>query len=477
MSQNRKNQKWHIFHTRHRPPFYVALYTGAMAFGPRRVLDFNYHGHLFHINGQVAMPKNEMSSCRRRTISRFDKDNSFLLKMMAVSYRDYKNFLPLWKKISKLQFKKLSNKELSVWLKKYIKSINDFWSIGLVPLYVEDVFVDELKRFVGQRLSPKDAATALQVLLLPLKESVIGIEYRKILKIAVLPERLRAPAIHKHWQEFAWLANQLYTHTFYPRDYFFNRLRKFVKQNPSKLLESYLSERIQHRREYNYWLNRLKPNKRMRLLIDSLNEAIYYRSWRGERPYQSEWIVAPMMEEISRRLKIRMNDLLFCLPKEVVAWLESGTTVLFSKIHSRQSGFVYLPYKPEKFLTGLAVKKWERELSVDSNVGQTKISGQTAFAGHAVGRVCVVLRNSEFGKVKRGDILVTGSTTPAYVPILNKVKAIVTDEGGVLSHASVISRELKIPCIIGTKNATKVLKDGDSVQVDAEKGIVKIVSK
>ena len=60
---------------------------------------------------------------------------------------------------------------------------------------------------------------------------------------------------------------------------------------------------------------------------------------------------------------------------------------------------------------------------------------------------------------------------------IKKAKAIVTDEGGVTSHAAVVSRELGIPCVIGTKLATKVFKDGDFVEVDAEKGIVKIVGK
>ena len=79
----------------------------------------------------------------------------------------------------------------------------------------------------------------------------------------------------------------------------------------------------------------------------------------------------------------------------------------------------------------------------------------------------------EIKKIKKGDIIVSPMTTPEYTPILNKVAAIVTDEGGITSHAAVISREMKIPCIIGTKIATKVFKDGYLVEVDANKGIIK----
>jgi phosphohistidine swiveling domain-containing protein len=74
-----------------------------------------------------------------------------------------------------------------------------------------------------------------------------------------------------------------------------------------------------------------------------------------------------------------------------------------------------------------------------------------------------------------GDILVTPSTTPDYVPVLKKVSAIITNEGGVLCHAAIISRELRIPCIIGTNNATKILQSGQMVQVDAEQGIVRVI--
>jgi len=68
-------------------------------------------------------------------------------------------------------------------------------------------------------------------------------------------------------------------------------------------------------------------------------------------------------------------------------------------------------------------------------------------------------------------------TRPEFVPLMKKAAAIITDEGGITSHAAIISREMNIPCIIGTKIATKIFKDGDLVEVDADKGIVKILKK
>ena len=78
-------------------------------------------------------------------------------------------------------------------------------------------------------------------------------------------------------------------------------------------------------------------------------------------------------------------------------------------------------------------------------------------------------------RVKQGDILAASMTTPDYVSAMKKAKAIITDEGGITCHAAIVSRELGIPCVIGTKIATKALKDGDVVEVDADKGVVKIL--
>ena len=77
--------------------------------------------------------------------------------------------------------------------------------------------------------------------------------------------------------------------------------------------------------------------------------------------------------------------------------------------------------------------------------------------------------------LRQGDIIVSINTNPTLMPALVKCKAIITDEGGLSCHASIISRELKKPCIVGTKIATKVLKDGDFVEVNADSGIVKII--
>ncbi len=106
------------------------------------------------------------------------------------------------------------------------------------------------------------------------------------------------------------------------------------------------------------------------------------------------------------------------------------------------------------------------------------IRGQVAFPGKVRGKVKVVVSYDkiDFSDVS-GCVFVTINSNPSLLPFIKKSVALITDEGGVTCHAAIISRELKLPCVMGTKIATQVLKDGDLVEVDAEKGIVTIIKQ
>ncbi len=104
--------------------------------------------------------------------------------------------------------------------------------------------------------------------------------------------------------------------------------------------------------------------------------------------------------------------------------------------------------------------------------GEVLVQGLGVSPGIGVGRVKVITDEKEVSKIEEGDVLVTVMTTPDMVPAMKKSAAIVTDEGGLTCHAAIVSRELGVPAVVGTKNATKVLKDGMLVTVDGERGIV-----
>jgi len=100
------------------------------------------------------------------------------------------------------------------------------------------------------------------------------------------------------------------------------------------------------------------------------------------------------------------------------------------------------------------------------------VKGASASPGVASGRVVIVHSARENDLVKEGDILVTEMTTPDFVPAMKRAAAIVTDKGGRTCHAAIVSRELGVPCIVGSMNATSVLKPGQQVTVDATNGKV-----
>ena len=106
-----------------------------------------------------------------------------------------------------------------------------------------------------------------------------------------------------------------------------------------------------------------------------------------------------------------------------------------------------------------------------------ELHGQSASPGKTEGTVKLVNGPQDVGKVLKGDVLVATSTNISYVPAMQRACAIVTNDGGLLCHAAIVSRELRIPCGVGTKVATRVFKDGDRVSVDAVNGIVKRMAR
>ncbi len=107
-----------------------------------------------------------------------------------------------------------------------------------------------------------------------------------------------------------------------------------------------------------------------------------------------------------------------------------------------------------------------------SDLGDVLVRGLGASPGMASGKVKIVFDIDELDKIKDGDIMVTTMTTPDMVPAMRRASGIVTDEGGVTCHASIISRELGIPCVVGTGSATSTLEENSGVTLDGKKGLV-----
>jgi len=113
----------------------------------------------------------------------------------------------------------------------------------------------------------------------------------------------------------------------------------------------------------------------------------------------------------------------------------------------------------------------KEKLAIQGQVDELK--GTCASPGKARGQIKIIEYPKDIAKMKKGDILISETTYPSLVPAMKNAAAIVTNAGGLSCHAAIVSRELGIPCVVGTKIVTKVFKDGDRVEVDATKGIIK----
>lgn len=162
---------------------------------------------------------------------------------------------------------------------------------------------------------------------------------------------------------------------------------------------------------------------------------------------------------------------------EIIAAIEDKND-LPNNLDKRWEHSILLPNETGgyKVLLGQAVNEFLNNNLLKENLTKSKeLKGQTAQPGKVKGIVKLVLGAQHIQKIQDGDILVSVATSPQLLPAMKKAAAFITDIGGITSHAAIVSREMNKPCIVGTKNASQVFNDGDEVEVDADKGIVKIL--
>ncbi len=146
-------------------------------------------------------------------------------------------------------------------------------------------------------------------------------------------------------------------------------------------------------------------------------------------------------------------------------------------LKEREGHYIYYDFKTQTN-TGIADFLKANNLEIKEDVipeNLKEIKGQTAMGGKVRGPVRILHKKAEIPELQDGEVLVTTMTTPDYLPAMNKAIAFITDEGGITCHAAIVAREIGKPCIIGTKIATRALKTGDLVEVDADNGVIKIL--
>lgn len=473
--------KWQYIHKRIRSPLMMYLLFDTASNHYHEKVTFPYEiGEIMYLDGDIAFGKDEWERLRRLTQEKFIKDKGFLVKLLKQSYQENKIIEDYAKKLGKL--KKNSDPTLLVrqW-ERYIYLMNQFGAYLLLPLFVEEYMEKTLQGAIREKFPTGAQDEVFQVLTTPMKDGSILQEETSLLKLAMLKQKkkdIKKP-LTKHIEQFSWLKNTSMNGEFYTRKEFEVRINHLLQENPKEKYASYLSKIRRQRERLRTYRNAFRKDAYILTLIDTLQESIYFRSWRTERYYRNAFFLENFFQRTAQILKLKNHkDLFFLTPPEIVDALRGKRQIDEREIARRRISYLTYSDKGKTIIaSGNIIKKLKRKIHFFDGERAKELQGRVAFPGKVRGPVRIVLSKLELHKIQGGDILVTTSTTPNFVPVLKKVKAIVTEEGGVLSHASVISRELHIPCIIGAKNATKVLKDGDLVEVDAEQGMVEILNK
>ena len=469
--ENLSALRWHYFHVRKRTPFYVWLWTTGVINPIFSVFHYTQplKGPIGHINHNVITERNEWSEYLKKSILWFNQDPLYLLKISALAYIQYKEHLTLWKKIGKEKdWSAHSNVQLIETLQEYVDSILKWDSFIFFHLGLEPYFEQELSK----QITPEEYSIATD----PIKKGTAALEHENLLKLAIRYKQGKdiIQDLDKHAESFGWLVNNKYDLSFLTNEDYFTSIK--ILSSPEKELRDEQDHYQEKVKKYHLLLAKYKYDTKIVNLIESAQEAIFFRSFRSERLFQGGIYLQLLLQEIAARISVEYTEIMYLTPSEIISYLNDNKTCDISIIQHRKQGFAYLPPATSGIVVGKELDELSRNIIV-FNTNGTEVKGSPAYPGKVQGRTCVVTDLAELAKIKQGDILVCNSTTPDFVPSLRKVLAIVSDEGGILSHAAVISRELKIPAVIGTKYGTKLLKDGDWIEVNATTGTVTILKK
>jgi phosphohistidine swiveling domain-containing protein len=222
-----------------------------------------------------------------------------------------------------------------------------------------------------------------------------------------------------------------------------------------------------------------QDNKNIVGLLKDFSELNEFRRTVVSEQMFKKWL--PLFKEIALRSNLFTKETLFLLPDEIKILLKSKDKNKKNNIKNtakkrvRKCLLVTIDGKTQSYEESYDELKNNLMKQKDISGGK-RIFGRKACNGEVYGKAVVVLKNSDYKKVKEGDILITPMTQPEIGRVLNKIAGIVTDEGGILAHASILAREQNIPCITATKIATAVIKDGDQLKLDASNGYFEILS-
>ncbi|MBI2444159.1 MAG: hypothetical protein HYV42_02890 [Candidatus Magasanikbacteria bacterium] len=202
-----------------------------------------------------------------------------------------------------------------------------------------------------------------------------------------------------------------------------------------------------------------------------------FQPYRKARQFKSCSHMEKYFREVARRLYISLDQARYLTHYEVAEALRKGE-VDTNLLNERRKFFVYIfDNNQPRCLTGSPAEAWYQEhVAQEMHQFSGELRGTVACPGRATGKVRMVNSYEEGQQFQPGEILVSFSTNPTLLPAMRLAAAIITEEGGLTCHAAIVSRELNIPCVVGIKGIVSGLQTGETIEVDAIKGLVKKLS-
>lgn len=259
-----------------------------------------------------------------------------------------------------------------------------------------------------------------------------------------------------------------------PLSFFEERLNHIAIIEAEASLQALSGQGEQHRLRKQELVKELDLPSDLQTLLTITDDFAAWQDERKKGTFFATHAFTLLLREISQRIGYSLEELVYALPpemEEVMARKVSST-----ELHQRIEYCMVLWVGDEyEVITDQDLIRELDEIGTGKTEHAEELRGFAASRGVAQGTVRVIESAQEIGRVHEGDVLVAVMTRPDYLPAMKRAVAFVTDEGGITCHAAIVAREMNKPCVIGTKCATKVLKDGMKVEVNADEGVVRVL--
>jgi phosphohistidine swiveling domain-containing protein len=448
---------------------------------------YNYY---FYIDKEVFFHEPEFHAVSEKLKEKIKKQGYKFLLDLALKWEKLGNNLIKFAAALNKDLKSKSDKELLKLFREY-KEKNYLLSTAVeIPLNIEKIIEAKIREILNSKLKDKEKIDHyFLVLTSAVKPNENTGELKSIILIGFEIQKQRLSLdelndniyklIDKHIEKFGWINTARFYGNPYTRNDIIKRLKTILKTNCKKRLNELEQIEKNNKKETEKIIKELKFNEQEKLIIRIAKEYVFLRTFRMNAYIKSGFIARPFLTELAKRINLDFFDLVYLTSQEIENFFGKNKVIPKKIIEERKKAFGFLLSKGEEItFSGKDLEKYRKKYFPEAEEKEIQsFEGTMASKGDVRGAVKIIKSVMDLAKVNKGDILVAPMTTPDMVPAMEKAAAFVTDEGGILCHAAIVSREMGKPCIIGTKIATKVLKDGDIVEVDATNGVVKIIKR